>query len=128
MLGFIPDGYEHTGYIKAVPGLYDEVRFNYRPMVDEDVQSLGLSLSNLKGKEARTKESEAIAGRIISWSVKDPKGESVDPTAANIARLTPVLRATILNIIEGSHPNDPDPLEIAKQNTGSERLQEQEKN
>lgn len=106
--GFIPDGYTIKGYVKAWPGLYPAVKFEYRPaicMQNREVLAAGLA------EDVREKRfKELIAGQVKSWDIRHPlTGEVVPVTVENAGRIQPMLRSNLVDIIMGSQPSDPEP-------------------
>jgi hypothetical protein len=112
---FIEDGYSESGYIAASEGVYDELHFEFRPMLSQQ----RLKLQEIGEKEPADKFdrtcAEAIASKdpslakLVSWSLKTPGGKDVPITADNILRMSPKLWSTMFNIIGGYRASDPLP-------------------
>lgn len=99
---FIDDGYTETETLPATDK-YPAVTITFRPMLRQEldrVTSRGRSAAELEGKPGVTGEmldrankeatefaSAALARHIKSWDVKDSKGNTVEITAANMAKV-----------------------------------------
>ena len=128
MLDYVPDGYEFDGYIAAVPGLYGEQRFRFRPMVPADAQALVDQTQGKSAAQVMEILAKACGPRIVRWSLKDPNGNALPLTVENFSRLRPALFDRICNIIQGYKACDYDPEKAVPAQTGTEKLLESEKN
>ena len=143
----IRDGQTRAGYIAARDRLHDFLRFQYRPMLAEDVELTEVESS--KGEDPR-KGVRLIAAQVVqrleSWSEEDEQGQAVPIDLEAVRRLRyPVLLA-LYKIVAGLRASDPDPDSTGQQDAaaddlatdiirqaegkapGQERLQEQEGN
>lgn len=103
------DGMTQHGYIAAAPGLYPAVRFQYRPLLVSERTSWVNEMNRRSDRHQAT--AEMMARKLVTWDVKNGKGETLDPKdAAQILRLKPRLYDRVLAIVSGDEPGDPDPL------------------
>lgn len=118
--GFIPDGYQYEGYIGAVPGLFDEMRFTYRPMTTLERQQL-LAENSKISNAARAHENtcKTVAAKIVDWDLENPKdGEKVSVSWKVLySQMEPSLYERILGIVMGVEASSPDPKKQAKEPT-----------
>lgn len=85
---FIDDGMQGEFTIPAVEGYWPEVKGRYRPFCAAE-ESAVLSKSQLVPGTGTAKfYAELCASKIDDWDLKDAAGKKVEPTAANICRLT----------------------------------------
>jgi hypothetical protein len=104
----VEDGYTEAAYVAAVPGLYDELRFTYRPLLHVERDAV----SDQSGKSAQNFESVLVAvmqSKLKTWDAMDGKGNPMPINAATIKRLQPALFDKVYTIIAGRVPSDPDP-------------------
>jgi hypothetical protein len=108
--GFIDDGYTKTGYIKAEPGLYPELRFKYRPLTREETTALYENWNQIQASDQLSRISKSLAKHLVSWDLKDPAGRIPNcKDAATYRRLSPPLFNRLTDITDQSKPSDPDP-------------------
>lgn len=104
----IDDGYTEAGYIAEVPGLYDELRFTYRPLLHLERDAV----SDQSGKSAKDFEAVLVAvmqSKLKAWEALDGKGSPMPINSATIKRLQPALFDKLYAIIAGRIPSDVDP-------------------
>lgn len=152
MVTFIPDGYTRRGYIAAIPSLHGAIRFEYRPLLPRERNSINQAVRREKTEKTDVLESAAVAKQLLSWDCVYPddgpdaslRGQSMPITAANVQRLVPYLFDKLFMIIAGMDASDPDPdapgdeqdnyaaalLKTAESNEppGDKQLREQQKN
>lgn len=108
MNNIIQDGMNEPGYIAERKGLFDAVRFTYRPMLHEERTGVNqlIALGGIKGTRAIY---SAIHKHVVEWDIKGPDGKTVELSLANVAKARPMLVEAFYNIISGWLPSDPDP-------------------
>jgi hypothetical protein len=120
ILGHVPnDGYTETAYIAEVPRLYPEVRITFRPLPNEKRTLISYQIDKKKDTDRPGHWNAVIAKQVLSWSLKDEKGDPLPTTDKLISRLKPALYTRIFGLIMGSDNGDEDP-NGSKKNSGSE--------
>lgn len=113
-LGYIHDGYTLHGYVAAMPRLYPELRFTYRPVLSQNRAVIFRQIASMD--DPRREESiaaQAIKAQLIDWDLKNHKGEAVAVETAEILRVQPRLMNRLFRIVMGDEPSDEDPLAAA---------------
>jgi hypothetical protein len=123
LLGFIPrDGYTRKAYIKGIPGITPDVRFEFRPVtvpeqsrLDAVAEAVRLDPSNeTKAAKADKVRSEILAPKIQSWDLTDAEGKTPEITPANfLSGVHPRHHYRMCAIINGFDAGDEDPLDPA---------------
>jgi len=104
----IQDGYTKDGYIGAVPNLHDEVKFKYRPMLAEQVESLSAAVEKAEPAKAALLVASSMCKQLTEWSETFSAPENL-PAAINlenVRRLHPLVLAKLRRIVEGISPGD----------------------
>jgi hypothetical protein len=102
-LAFINDGYIKRGFIKAVPGLYPSVSFEFRPTTAAQAEIIfGQSRRETNDDRVTTFHSNVIKKHLVSWDVKDYKGNLVPIETDKIRSLHPSIFQKVFSIIVGS--------------------------
>lgn len=102
----IRDGYTRAGYIEAVPRLHEELVFEYRPMIPEEVEQLNDALSRAQPTQVTHRVAAAVFTHLKSWSEVDESGKPV-PLSFEAIRLLPYpMLSQLRRIIEGTMPSD----------------------
>lgn len=109
LTGFLEDGYTIDGYIDAMPLMYPDVRFTFRPMLEEEINRFSEAYGAKPLDKYSGAVADALAERVKSWSIQNSKGSVVDISSANMKRLHPVLFKRLMGIVWGSAPSDVDP-------------------
>lgn len=100
------DGYTRAGYIEAVPRLHDELVFEYRPMIPEEVEQLNAAIDRTNPIQCIHRIAAAVLKRLVSWSEVDEKGAPV-PLSFEAVRCLPYpMLSNLRRIIEGTMPSD----------------------
>ncbi len=106
----IRDGYTRKAYIEPVERLHEELRFDYRPMLGEEVETIEQAVGNAESKaKGNLIACHSLAKQIQSWSEVDEIGEAVPVSAENVRRLQPTLRIVLYLIVSGARATDPIP-------------------
>ena len=104
------DGYTLDGYVEAKQGLGEAVRFRYRPVTAEKQAMLTASLSLLQDTATNPanfrKRADIIKSRLVSWDLKDDKGNLLTLNQTTIQNLAPELFWKLFGIVFGSIPTD----------------------
>ena len=123
MLNYIPDdGYTEKAFLKGEPRLYDDFRFEFRPMRIEDKNTIVAAAQQMKPGERDGVLAKAMLPRIVSWDMKDGKGSTVKITHQKIMALKPKLFNRVFWIITGDEATDVDPLETAEERSELDQL------
>lgn len=107
--GFIDDGYVEGAYICAEPLVYPALRFEYRPLLQEEQYAYWKQTERLKDMELRKAAADLIAKKLVSWDLKTSKGEPVKIEQANLIRLKIGLFNRLMWIVTGGEAGDDDP-------------------
>lgn len=108
----IRDGYTRTGYIAAVERLHDELRFEYRPMLPEQVETLQDATEKKTPSEGIRLVAAALAKQITSWSETAGEDANATPVPINfehVRRLHFSVINKLYRIVAGISPSDPVP-------------------
>lgn len=105
----IRDGFTRRGFIKEIPGLHGELRFEYRPMLPEQRNAVRRLAGEAKGDKGDLMLRTAIAEHLVDWSASDDAGKSVKADADGVRRLPPALYDRLYLIVSGMDASDPDP-------------------
>lgn len=108
---FLEDGYTAKGYLKAVPQLYPEVRFTYRPILPEQRAAFVEAVRKAKdGPGAERRTAAILAKHLLTWDVTDSKGDTVSITGDRILRLRWALYDRLVAVVlYGTEGGDVDP-------------------
>lgn len=107
---FIPDGYTETAFIRELPGVHEEIRFEFRPTPPRVVRSM---MNTFYDKPADT-QSDIIEGTlaksIVSWDLKAPGGEdTLTVSIENFRKIKKELLDRFFMIVNGYDGGDLDP-------------------
>lgn len=108
-LNFIPDGYTESAFVRAIPNIHGDFRFEYRPMLVEERTPLLAASNSMKPDAYDRKCAAELAKKLVSWDLADEKGNAVPISAANILRLKPKLWGRVFAIVAGLDAHDGDP-------------------
>lgn len=100
MASYINDGYTLKATIPA-RAPYPDLKFSYRPALDEDYGEYVAKAQGKTGKAATEAKAAFIAKHLVSWDVTDAKGAEVAIDAASVRKLPPVVIGAILDYIVG---------------------------
>lgn len=106
---FLRDGYTEPGFIAAVAGLHGTLAFEYRPTLPEQQSDLISTADSLKAAAYDRKCADFIAKHLVSWDLKDDKGQAVPVSAVNVLRLRPKLYNRLYHIVLGLGATDINP-------------------
>jgi hypothetical protein len=95
----INDGFTLRGKIEAMPGLYDEVRFDYRPALPERVMTYLKADKSTPAKDLQATLS-LLAEHLKGWSLDAPLDE------ATLRRVPYPALQTLLNHVTGYSATD----------------------
>lgn len=111
--GIIRDGFTRRAYLAESEGEHQELRFNYRPFLAEEVEEIAGRRDRYQAAgedvKARGEMIKAVNRSLTEWSLKLRNGESVELNLSNIRRLPLVLQTKIYNIVCGFMPTQIDP-------------------
>ena len=106
LTAYIDDGYTREGRIEAAHGRWPEINFAYRPADASQVVEQIMRGKHLDDLKWHQHIAERLAGNLVSWDVKNAKGESVEITAANLMRLVHPVLMKIYGIVSGAESSD----------------------
>jgi hypothetical protein len=106
----IRDGYTKRAKINGRPGIFGDLTFVFRPMLDEEVETV-LQRSGQKRTAGRFAEATgikaaAIVRQLKEWSETDASGNAVPITIDNVRRLQPLLLGLLLDVLCGYSAGD----------------------
>lgn len=107
---FIDDGYVQPVFLVEAEGLHGALRFEFRPVLFEELAAYYRDAKKLKDAEADRFAVTWAAGRLISWDARDARGQPVTIDAAKVARLHPNLFFRVMAVLRGDEAGDLDPL------------------
>ena len=103
MQNLITDGYTEAGYIAAKEGLHGALRFQFRPMLPEQVDEIGAILDQENVARSHAAIRGVLVRQLVSWS------EKADISAEALGQLRYALWNRIYLIVSGRQASDPDP-------------------
>jgi hypothetical protein len=102
---YIDDGYSELGYVKANPGIHEEFRFKFRPMLVADYSALREQNDKMSAAAYDRLVASAMVKQLVSWEMMDR------PIAVtSVLRLRALLFTRVYLIITGMEASDTDPL------------------
>lgn len=103
--GLIGEGFSQPGYMEQVKGLHPELRFEFCPVLPDDVEVASDKLARLKPTEVIPFMAKVIAEAVTSWSFSDGK-----PTAAVVRRMRHSQLSKLYSMVVCQREIDDDPL------------------
>ncbi len=112
----IRDGYTKDGYIAAVERLHDELRFKFRPMLPEQLESLSAAVEKADASKASLLVAAAMQKHVTEWGEtwEAPECLPASLIVDNFRRLHPLVLAKLRRIVEGVSAGDLDPKSTSK--------------
>ena len=104
--GFIGDGYDERASIAAQPGLWQAMRFTFRPMLPLEYGQFVDFANRNSDEKAKEEIARRLATKIVDWDLRDVKDRPVPVTQANLQRIKPLLLVRLWNIVCGMEPGD----------------------
>jgi hypothetical protein len=92
LTAFVDDGYTRDGRIAEAAGRWPEINFAYRPADASQFTEQFVA--------------ERLAKNLVSWDIRNSKGESVPITAENLMRLVHPVLMRIYAIINSTEASD----------------------
>jgi hypothetical protein len=110
MKAYIDDGCTERGYVAAVPGLHEAVRFSYRPATTPEQNRLQIGCQKLDAEKALSLRFGFLVQRLVEWDLVDRKSQPAPRTTATLERhVKPALFWRLYNIVAGFEASDQDP-------------------
>lgn len=119
MASFVGDGMDRPGYIAgskpnaAGERLYDSLSFNYRPAMrmelvalDKNIEIAAASDDAVSAVKAEMLACAFVAGKLISWDLKNAGVHPVPINADNVARMQTTLFVRLYRIIRNQEASD----------------------
>lgn len=106
VLGHIGDGYEESGVITGIPGLYPTIFIRWRPMLIEERATYLKTAERLSGVQLRQLAASRMERHLTEWDVKDAGDHVVPITVASLMRLKERLFNRLFSIISNEEPPD----------------------
>lgn len=105
----IRDGFTRSGYIATDPGIYQAMKFRYRPMLSEQSEVfISEDFRRRPPKQKVQMAAAAIVGQLVEWDETDENGP-LPITVENVRRLPHLLFQAVLNVVAGFRASDPLP-------------------
>lgn len=101
----LKDGFTLSAKVAGVPGHYDAMEFDFRPMLQEDFEEIDEKATAMPGKMRTVAIAEELSRRVKAWSEVDEDGKPV-PINATTMRRHPLL-TKIYRIVARLEPYDP---------------------
>lgn len=107
---YIRDGFTQSGYIAAIERRHGALRFNFRPMLPEEVEEFDIFRNEniLKPRQVTARLAKECASRITGWS-EEVDGKPLQISVENLRRFRHTLLAKIYQVITGERASDEDP-------------------
>lgn len=105
----INDGYTKTGYIEESEGLHESLRFEFRPMLPEEVEDSDAKIQKLGPRDSIRLIAALCASKVVEWSEVDDKGSMVEITPGTVGRLPYTVLGRMHRIVAGVGASDPLP-------------------
>jgi len=115
--GLILEGFTQTGYMEQVEGLHPELRFEFCPVLSDDVEVAQAKLVGLKTTEVISFMAKVIADSLTKWSFGDGK-----PTVTLVKRMRHSQLAKLYSMVICQRPIDKDPLASDEDETVESQL------
>jgi len=106
---YLEDGYTQEGYIAAVPGLFEALRFEFRPIVVAEQSAHYKEEKKFSGPAWARFAADFIARRLLSWSAARQDGAPVPLRGPDVAKIHPALFSRLYSILNGTDASDLDP-------------------
>ncbi len=135
--GYIEDGFSLSAFIaadqesKSGERLWESLDFQYRPatrseMLRLDAEVRIVMLDEHSDPNCSTKADKLscdfTAKHLLTWDLKDSKGQPVPRTGECVSRLHPELFNSLYRVIRGMQTGDPRPPENEPDPTDEEQL------
>lgn len=112
----IYDGLTQKAFIAEVPRLHGELRFKFRPPTTETINRFIDGLKKQSLVALCKAETEAMAAKVVEWSLLDMDGQPLPIKNATVAHLQPSLFNRLKDIVlYGREGGDADPAEEIKE-------------
>ena len=111
MAKHILDGRTEPGYVAALPGIHDALRFTFRRALGWENAQIRREPLGLKPKEAEYQWAKFIRAHLASWDARDAKDEMLPLSDDNVYALNPALQEAVLGIVMSQRASDPEPHE-----------------
>ena len=106
---FINDGYTEEGYIAAVEGLYESMRFSYRPYLSEERARVMAPINAAKPENRAVMYMQTALAKLQSWDQCNSAGEPLALTLDNLKKVRIAKLDRLTDIVLGFAPTDIDP-------------------
>ena len=106
LTAFVDDGYTREGRIAEAAGRWPEINFAYRPADASQFTEQVVRGKHLDDAAWHKFVAERLAKNLVSWDIKNSKGESVAITAENLMRLVHPVLMRIYSIINSTEASD----------------------
>ncbi|HTU24452.1 MAG TPA: hypothetical protein VMF30_03575 [Pirellulales bacterium] len=103
------DGYTERGWIAAVAGRHDGLRFDYRPVLAEERHELAAAAAGMTAHEFDARLARFVAQRIVGWDRVDALGQPAHVSAAAVQALPGEMFVRLGRIVLGTAASDIDP-------------------
>jgi len=108
-ISFLHDGYTRPGYIQVQERLHGPLRFTFRPALVSERSQLAAAAIGMPAVAFDQHVAEFLAGKVLSWDLRDECQGNVKLSADNVLRLHPELFVKLYTIVVGSVASDLDP-------------------
>src|SRR4051794_7716451 len=113
MAAYIGDGMAESAYLKAVPKQFEEVRFTFRPATSEERSEFLDQVSRLPPIEQERKSAQFLEQKIVTWSIRNRKGDLLPVKADVLRKLHPTLFDRMRMVVLGTAVWDDDPTALS---------------
>ncbi len=107
---YITDGYTEKAFIKGIPGMYENVHFEYRTMLSDKIRAVTHSWALLSAAEQTRRINSVILKQVISWDIEH-EGEVLPVEQKVLSRLRHNLMDRIFNIVAQFEAGDIETVE-----------------
>lgn len=102
---YIEDGYNESGFMKELPGVYEAVHFVFRPVLPADVRTVLHQWSEISPEEKSKRINELIVDHLLDWDLTH-KGTILPINVEVLSRLKQPFVDRLFNIITYSDLSD----------------------
>lgn len=97
MSPFIDDGYTLDSSVPAVPRLYKEIPFRYRPATPAEVLAFSRGQGRGSPEQEATHQAQFVLDHLESWDVNDRHGQLVKPSLEVLLKLYPSILTSMIS-------------------------------
>ncbi|QDU06831.1 hypothetical protein [Gimesia aquarii] len=70
---YIKDGYTERAFIKGIPGMYEDVHFEYRTLLADQIRGVLHNWDSISAEEKNHRINSVILKQVLSWDLQHDK-------------------------------------------------------